>query len=147
MTYTRDPGLDDRFAPDEPPYRSRGEAQVGRFLDRCGLTFLYEQPTLIHDRGRHRIWRPDFTLPDHRGLIIEYAGMMDIPDYAAGIRHKQRAYARNGIPAMFIYPTDITRPAWPERLARRLYRELEPKSGFPAKSGNSPRAVSRWSHG
>jgi len=75
------PRLEDRLGPLEPPYKSRGEAQVGRLLDRYGIPFFYEQPTLVLDRGRHRLWRPDFTLPDYNGLVVEYAGMPDVPDY------------------------------------------------------------------
>jgi len=104
----------------EPPYKSRGEAQVGRLLDRYGVPFFYEQPTLIYDRDRHHTWHPDFTLPTYNSLIVEYAGMMDVPDYAAGIRHKQRAYDANEIPALFVYPQDLTGPAWPERLYERI---------------------------
>ncbi len=62
------PRLEDRLDPLEPPYRSRGEIQVGCLLDRYNIPFFYEQPTLIYDRGRHRIWRPDFTLPTYSGL-------------------------------------------------------------------------------
>ena len=113
--------LEDRLGENEPPYMSRGEAQVGRLLDRHSVPFVYEQPTRVHDRGRCRIWRPDFTLPAHGGLIIEYAGMPDVPDYAAGIRHKQRAYHANGLPALFIYPRDLTGPNWPERVMRRVH--------------------------
>jgi hypothetical protein len=107
MNYSPNARLEDRLHPLEPPYRSRGEAQVGRLLDRAQIPFLHEQPTLIYDRGRHRIWRPDFTLPTYGGLIVEYAGMMDVPDYAAGIEHKAKAYARNEIPAVFVYPEDL----------------------------------------
>jgi hypothetical protein len=112
--------LEDQLGPDEPPYRSRGEAQVGRLLDRYGLPFVYEQATLVYDRGRYRLWHPDFALPQYGGLIVEYAGMMDVPDYAAGIRHKRHAYARNGLRALFIYPRDLTGPAWPARLRARI---------------------------
>lgn len=121
MTQPGSARLEDRLDPLEPPYRSRGEAQVGRMLDQYGIPFFYEQPTLIYDRGHHRIWQPDFSLPTYDGLIIEYAGMMDIPDYAAGIRHKQRAYAANGIPAVFVYPEHLAAPGWPERLVERLH--------------------------
>lgn len=114
--------LEDQLGPLEPPYRSRGEAQVGRLLDRYGLPFVYEQATLIYDRGRYRIWHPDFSLSTYGGLVVEYAGMMDIPDYAAGIRHKAQAYAHNDIPALFVYPTDLAGRYWPQRLVRRIYR-------------------------
>jgi hypothetical protein len=104
----------------EPPYRSRGEAQVGRALDACGIPFFYEQPTLIYDRGRHRLWHPDFSLPTYNGLIVEYAGMMDVPDYARGIQHKRHVYAANEIPAVFVFPEDLLATGWPEDLTRRI---------------------------
>ena len=122
MTPDKNARLEDQLGPDEPPYRSRGEAQVGRLLDRCGLPFVYEQATLVYDRGRCRTWHPDFKLPQYGGLVVEYAGMMDVPDYAAGIRHKAQAFARNGIPALFVYPADLAGRYWPQRLASRIYR-------------------------
>lgn len=118
-----DSELETMLASLEPPYKSHGEAQVGRLLDRYGAPFFYEQPTLIYDRGRHNLWHPDFTLPDYIGMIIEYAGMPDIPDYAAGIQHKVGAYKANGIPAVFVYPKDLTGPAWPEKLYQRIEEE------------------------
>jgi len=112
--------LEDRLGPNEPPYRSRGEAQVGRMLDRYGIPFFYENPLILHDRGRYRIWHPDFTLPSYGNLIVEYAGMPDRPDYMAGIRHKEAAYHRNDIPALFVYPQDLTGAVWPQTVAARV---------------------------
>lgn len=120
MTEAPSSGLESRVESLEPPYRSRGEARVGRVLDRYGIPFFYEQPTLIYDRGRYRIWHPDFTLPDHDGLVVEYAGMMDVPDYARGIAHKQQAFAANAIPALFVYPEDLTKSGWAKELAGRI---------------------------
>ena len=97
---------------------------MGRLLDRYGMPFFYEYPTPIHDRGRYRIWYPDFTLPTYGRLVIEYAGMPDVPDYAQGIQHKQRAYAANRIPVLFIYPLDLQGPAWPGRLVGRVYQAM-----------------------
>ena len=37
------PRLEDVLGPNEPQYKSRGEAQVGRLLDRYDIPFLYEQ--------------------------------------------------------------------------------------------------------
>ena len=112
--------LEDRLGPLEPPYRSRGEAQVGRLLDRYGIPFIYERPTPVYDRRRWRTWRPDFTLPSYAGLIVEYAGMPDKPDYMAGIRHKQSAYAANALAALFIYPNDLKGPNWPEKAIKQI---------------------------
>lgn len=119
------PDLDDRLAALEPPYKSRGEAQVGRLLDRYGIPFFYEQPVVVLDRGRHRWWHPDFTLSSYNGLIIEYAGMPDVPDYMQGIRHKQQVCRANGIAAMFVYPADLDGPAWSEEIYHRIQREGE----------------------
>lgn len=115
-----DPELEALLARLEPPYRSRGEAQVGRLLDRYGIPFLYEHPTGVYDRGRHRIWHPDFTLPTMNQLIVEYAGMPDRPDYMRGIRHKARVFADNGRRALFVYLQDLRGPSWPGRLIRRI---------------------------
>ena len=118
--------LEDRLGPLEPPYRSRGEAQVGRLLDRYGIPFFYEKPLLLYDRGTRRVWHPDFTLTDAQRTVVEYAGMPDVPDYQAGIIHKQGAYAANGIPAVFIYPADLRGPDWPERVVRKIQGVYQP---------------------
>lgn len=105
-----------------PVFKSAGERHVAGFLDRNHIPYVYEQPTLIYDRGRDRIWRPDFTLPTHYDLILEYAGMMDRPDYVAGIQHKIQAYARNGLTALFVCPEDFNRPDWQQNLSDRIER-------------------------
>jgi hypothetical protein len=116
------PSLDDRVQAAKIPYRSRGEARVARALDQYGILHYYELPTVVYDRGMYRVWHPDFTLPAHDGLVIEYAGMMDVPDYARGIAHKQQAYAANAIPALFVYPEDLTNPGWAQNLVERIER-------------------------
>jgi hypothetical protein len=129
--------LEDRLGPHEPPYKSRGEAQVGRLLDRYGIPFLYEHPLVVYDRGRWRTWHPDFTLPNYGNLIVEYAGMPDRPDYMAGVRHKEAAYAANGVPALFIYPVDLAGPVWPQQVVRRIgdvYRMHRSAIRYPARS-------------
>jgi hypothetical protein len=118
-----DYALEKQLAKLEPPYKSRGEAQIGRLLDRYGIPFFYEQPLIVYDRGRHRLWHPDFTLPSYAGLIVEYAGMPDKPEYMAGIRHKQRVYKDNEIPAMFVFPDELTGPDWPKLLYEKLQQE------------------------
>lgn len=112
--------LEDRLGPDEPPYKSRGEAQVGRLLERYGIPFFYEMPTLILDRGKHTIWHPDFTLPHQAGLIVEYVGMPDVVDYMAGIWHKEKVYRENGLPSVFVYPDDLRGPDWPDQLVKKI---------------------------
>jgi hypothetical protein len=120
VNHSPDSRLEDQLGPLEPPYRSRGEAQVGRLLDRYGIPFFYEQPTIVLASGRYRRWHPDFTLSAYGDLVLEYAGMPDRPEYLAGLRYKQRVYAANDLPALFIYPNDLTGPRWPRYLAARI---------------------------
>jgi hypothetical protein len=109
-------------------------------LDRYGIPFFYEMPLIVHDRGRYRLWHPDFTVPQHGWLVVEYAGMPDVLDYAAGVRHKQEVYQANGIPALFLYPRDLQGPRWPERVVERLYEftDLEASRLSSAGGHNRP---------
>jgi len=77
--------------------------------------------TGVYDRGRHRIWHPDFTLPTMDQLIVEYAGMPDRTEYMRGIRHKARVFSDNDRRALFVYPQDLRGPSWPDRLIQRIY--------------------------
>ena len=135
--------LEDRLGPLEPPYKSRGEAQVGRLLDRYGIPFFYEMPLMVQDRGGYKIWHPDFTLPAYGSLVVEYAGMPDVPDYAAGIRHKRQVYKANAIAAVFVYPVDLTGPQWPEQVMARIRGAIGADDLFtryPARSEALPSA-------
>ena len=114
--------LEDRLGLHEPPYRSRGEAQVGRLLDRYGIPFFYEHPLIVRDRGEYRIWHPDFMLPTYDYLVVEYAGMPDMPAYMEGVRHKEKVYRANNIAAIFLYPQDLSGPDWPQGIMDRLPR-------------------------
>lgn len=123
--------IEDRLGPNEPPYRSRGEAQVGRLLDRYGIPFFYEMPTVVLDGDRFRTWHPDFSLPHHNGLIVEYAGMPDVPEYMAGVRHKKEVYRENGLPAVFLYPEDLRGPNWPEKVVDQILHAVETQTRTP----------------
>ena len=114
--------LEDRLGPLEPPYKSRGEAQIGRLLDRYGIPFFYEQPTLVYDAGRHHIWHPDFTLPTYGGMIVEYAGAPNAlgPEYLELLQHKAAVYETNAIPAIFILPDNLAEPGRPRIIPRPI---------------------------
>jgi len=111
---------DERPATVESSYRSRGEASVAAMLERHGIPFVYERPVVVYEAGRHRTWYPDFTLPLNGDLIVEYAGMLDDPAYASGIRRKLRTYQANGLPALFICPKDLEGPNWALRIVERI---------------------------
>ena len=134
------PRLEDRLGPGEPQYRSRGEAQVGRLLDRYGIPFFYEQPLVLQEQGQRRVYWPDFTLPTYGHLIVEYAGMPDRPEYMARAQRKQAAYAANAVPSLFLYPSDLAGRDWPERIVQRIgdiYRQPRIATRYPAMSGSA----------
>lgn len=107
-------------------FRSEGETQIGRCLERHGIDYFYEHPLAVYDRGKLRIWYPDFQIRP-AALVIEYGGRLDDPCYAEGWSHKHAVYAANGIDALMLTPRDLTGD-WPrqlldgieDRLARRL---------------------------
>ena len=86
---------------------------IERLLRRCGFVHRYEQPLAVAERGKVRLWYPDFTLPEY-GVIIEYAGFNG-EQYEAGLRYKESVYEGLGMSAVFVYP-DSFRGYWPARL-------------------------------
>ena len=82
-------------------YKSRGEEQIARLLDKNGIAYRYEQPILVVDLNKHRIWYPDFYLPEY-GIIIEYFGVNGKQSYDEQAKHKIRAYKNNGIEGLFL---------------------------------------------
>ncbi len=143
MSYTSTPdaprGLPDRRA-QPPAFRSEGEAQIGRCLDRHGIAYLHEHPLAVVDANMVRLWYPDFQLP-HHGLVVEYGGRLDDPCYAEGWQHKHEVYRTNGIDALMLTPNDL-RGDWPrhlldsidgvmaDRLAR--FRDVRARASRPA---------------
>jgi len=87
--------------PESTALKSRGELQIARLLERNGIAYQYEYPLAVVDRGRVRLWYPDFRLPEY-GLIIEYFGVNGDPGYDQRIRHKIETYRRAGIEGLFL---------------------------------------------
>ncbi len=120
--------LEDVLAHHEPWYRSRGEAQIGRLLDRYGIPFAYEQPLRLaggHDSQRYL---PDFTLlpyddgskPEPATRVIEYLGMLDRADYRRSTIPKMRDYAAHDVRAMYVLPHELRGRRWQDRLYHRI---------------------------
>jgi len=115
-----------------PAYRSKAEVQIARLLDRERIAFRYEHPLAVIDRGRVRIWYPDFYLPEY-GTIVEYFGMNGDPGYRERAQHKVQVYGETGIDGVFLTEESFTGD-WPGRilgeiegiLQRRLDRFYQP---------------------
>jgi len=106
---------------------SDGEKQIARMLERYGVRYLYEYPLAVKDRGKVRVWYPDFWLPDY-GVFMEYVGNLKNEDYASGIRHKKAVYRDAGVPCLFVEENDF-HGDWPKRIfgqvRESLYGRLE----------------------
>ena len=102
----------------EKCYKSKKEIQIARFLERNGIAFQYEYPLAVVDRGKTRIYYPDFRLPEY-GMIIEYFGVNGRPDYNAQKRHKLGVYKQAGIDGLFL-TEDSFQGDWPRQIAGQI---------------------------
>jgi len=107
-------------------YKSQGEAQIARCLGRHGIGYLYEHPLAVIDRGKVRVWYPDFQLPGY-GILIEYCGRMDDPAYQESVAHKREVYSANGLTGLMLSPEDLSGD-WPRRLLDRIEHILDQRS-------------------
>ena len=100
------------------PYKSWGEEQIARLLERNRISYQYEYPLAIYDRGKTRLWYPDFRLPE-QGLIIEYFGMNGNSNYDEQTRHKVEVYKQAGIDGLFL-TRDSLRGDWPTKIISQI---------------------------
>ena len=105
-------------APRPQPYQSHGEKQIASFLDWHKIPFLYEHPLAIIDRGKTRLWYPDFQLPT-MGVLIEYGGRLSDPEYAQAWQRKKQVYLENRLSPVMFTASDL-QGNWPRELARRI---------------------------
>ena len=118
-------------------FKSWGETQIAALLDRNGIEYFYEHPLAVIDDGRPRIWYPDFQLVQY-GLLIEYFGRNDDPDYAEGMRKKQAVYQANGLDALLLTRESL-RGDWPACILGQIEDILEKRlERFRASCGSIP---------
>lgn len=105
-----------------PLYRSCGEADVADALSRLGINYVYEPRLELSglDPSHVEYARPDFMLSINRPVVIEYAGMLDQPDYRARHQAKAELYAANGIKLIEIKPDDLRAPDWERSLLEQI---------------------------
>ena len=99
-------------------YKSWGEEQIARFLDRNEIEYQYEYPLAIVDHGKIRMWYPDFRLPE-QGIIIEYFGVNGNSNYDEQARHKIQVYKKEGIDGLFL-TRDSLKGDWPTRIMSQI---------------------------
>jgi hypothetical protein len=101
-----------------PSYKSWGEEQIARLLDRNEISYQYEYPIAVFDRGKVRLLYPDFSLPE-LSLIIEYFGVNGDSEYDGQTRHKIELYKQAGIEGLFL-TRDSLRGDWPARIMNQI---------------------------
>ena len=85
-------------------FKSEGERRIAYFLDDYSIEYLYEPAVLVNSAGeKHRIWYPDFHLPEF-GAYIEYYGLAGEKNYDQGIKTKQSVYSKMGMEVISVYP-------------------------------------------
>ena len=122
-----EPGESDYARGISRPYKSWGEEQIARLLEKNNIAYQYEYPLAVLDRGKARIWYPDFRLPE-QGLIIEYFGMNGNSDYDRQKQHKLDVYKQSGIDGLFL-TRDSFRGDWPTKIISQLEDILKDRLG------------------
>jgi hypothetical protein len=99
-------------------FKSRGEKQIMRLLERNGIAYEHEYPLAVIDRGKTKIWYPDFYLPEY-GMFVEYFGIDGDPGYDERTRHKMEVYKKAGIEGLFL-KSDSMKGDWPTRIIGQI---------------------------
>jgi len=95
-------------------YKSWGEDQIARLLDKNQIAYQYEYPLAVIDRGKTRLNYPDFRLKDF-GIIIEYFGVNGDSGYDERAKHKREVYKQAGIDGLYL-TRDSLRGDWPKKI-------------------------------
>jgi hypothetical protein len=111
------------YASKDKQYKSRGEEQLARLFEREGISYDYERPVAVVDRGKAKIWYPDFWLRDY-GFIVEYFGINGKRDYDEQARYKMEVYGNNGIEGLFLTEACF-KGDWPGRIMDRIESVLK----------------------
>ena len=78
---------------------SEPEKQVANYLKELGLWWTYESPVFIYDdKGRPRVWTPDFYLPK-LGMYVEVQGT---DKHAEDYEFRKKMYLKNNYSIIFI---------------------------------------------
>ncbi len=106
-------------------FKSRGEREIAGFLERQQIAYKYEYPLAVVDRGKTKIWHPDFVLPEY-GVIMEYFGMNGNSSYDEQMAHKMKVYQEAEINGIYLTESTMRGP-WQEMIIERIEQTLEGK--------------------
>ncbi len=111
-------------------YKSTGEYEIAKFLDKMDILFEYEFPIAVVDDSKTKIWYPDFYLKEYQ-MVIEYFGMYSHnKQYRENAEYKKEVYKTCGVQFVPIY--DL-RPNWEEYLLKTVLNFIDYKSNMMSK--------------
>jgi len=91
----RKPGV---ATPQGHAVRSKYEKTCTAFFEKNGIEYKYEPLILLGGKQ----YRPDFYLPQY-DLFVEICGYNHMPHYRDRVKLKEKAYAKGGLRAVFVY--------------------------------------------
>ena len=106
-------------------FKSKGEREIADFLDEQNIAYQYEYPLAVVDRGKAKIWYPDFKLPEY-DVVMEYFGMNGDSSYNEQMAHKMKVYQEAGINGIYLTESTMRGP-WQEMVVERIEQTLEGK--------------------
>jgi len=98
------------------------EKQIARTLNINRIRYSYEYPVAVVDRGKVRLWYPDFWLPDY-GMAIEYLGVTNCEAYTERVQHKKDVYDAAGVSCVYVDAEDM-KYNWPEQILNQVRAHL-----------------------
>lgn len=105
-------------------YKSKGEYEIAKFLDKHNIEFEYEFPIAVIDQDKPKLWYPDFYLKEYQ-VVVEYFGMYNYNEgYKEAADHKKAVFQKCGIQFVPIY--HITKN-WKEYLLKTILTHQEIK--------------------
>jgi hypothetical protein len=125
--HIEDTMLKDPLYQAEPAYELPEHRTIGHMLDNYGIPFLYHQPTLLYEHGQRSIWRPDFTLPTHQNMVVDYL----TPRNESVRDYKQYIYNINDILALLINHYDLMHPDWDTAIHRKITQTYAQPPALP----------------
>jgi hypothetical protein len=89
------------------------EREVAHYFGELGLQWVFESPVFVYDdRGRPRVWAPDFYLPT-LGMYVEVWSSAN-----KSHRYREDVYIKNGYRVVFVHCFGAKK--WREFLVKRI---------------------------
>jgi len=105
-------------------YKSTGELEIAKFLDKYEIDFEYESPIAVSESNKIKIWYPDFYLKEYQ-IVLEYFGMYNHNKaYKLNANFKKKTFQNCGIQFIPVYEL---RNKWEDYILKSMKMHQEMK--------------------